>query len=162
MDHNYQRNTIKSMAMKISWGTRIAILYITFVVLMVTLVSASMRQKFELVADDYYQQEVQFQQVIDASANRAALQEPVAIRTGKDSIGFVFPAGFRGTELKADILFYAAANSAWDRKWSLATADHHLSVPREGLHPTVYQVKISWQAEGKQYYEQHTINLGRL
>lgn len=148
--------------MTISWGTRIAILYSTFVVLMIGLVTASMRKKFDLVSDDYYQQEVQYQQVIDASKNQSALETPVALAAAGKGVSLFFPETFRGKEITASVLFYAPANNEWDKKLELKTSDRQLQIDRGQLHATLYKVKISWQAEGVHYYQEAEINLSKL
>ena len=53
-----------------NWGKGIVLVYACFVVGMLYLVFQSKQQKIDLVVDDYYQQELKFQQQIDAS-NRA-------------------------------------------------------------------------------------------
>ncbi|MBW7914094.1 MAG: FixH family protein [Taibaiella sp.] len=65
--------------MKFGWGSRIALLYGGFVVLIAALVTGSMRQDFDLVADDYYQQEIAYQNVLDAGKNQSALSAPVRV-----------------------------------------------------------------------------------
>ena len=64
---------------KIGWGTKITLLYLAFVVLIVTLVTKSMHQTFDLVSGDYYNQELKYQDVIDASKNQAGLSAPVRL-----------------------------------------------------------------------------------
>ncbi len=53
-----------------SWGNKIAIAYSLFVVLMITLVTMCIKQKdIFLVSDDYYKQEIEFQDRIDKNNN---------------------------------------------------------------------------------------------
>jgi len=49
-----------------SWGKKITILYIGFVLLIVSMVTISASHKIELVSKDYYAQELDYQQKINA------------------------------------------------------------------------------------------------
>ena len=91
--------------MKIGWGWKIAVLYGGFVVLMVSLVVASNRQKFDLVSKTYYDDEIAFQKTLDAAKNQAGLSEAVSIHANKDSVTINFPAEFKDKALSGNILF---------------------------------------------------------
>ena len=62
-----------------NWGARIALLYGGFVVLIVVLVTKSMREDFDLVSADYYNKELAYQNVIEAAKEQATLSEPVKV-----------------------------------------------------------------------------------
>ena len=59
--------------MKLSWGYKIAFVYIIFVAGIGFLVFKASSQKFDLVTKDYYDQELKYQEVIDQAANTAML-----------------------------------------------------------------------------------------
>ena len=56
-----------------NFGGKIVILYLSFVGLILTLVFMSYGQKVELVSTDYYAQEINFQQKINATNNEKSL-----------------------------------------------------------------------------------------
>ena len=64
--------------LNISWGKRIAILYIGFVALIGVMIALSMGQKVELVSEDYYDKELVFQNKIDEMNNANALSEKIS------------------------------------------------------------------------------------
>ncbi len=146
--------------LKMNWGAKIAVLYIGFVVLIATLVFLSMKQDFQLVASDYYQQEIKYQEVIDAVKNQSTLSAPVGITASKDAVTLSLPGEFTGKAVTGTVDFYAAAKSEWDASFDLSALQHNnLVVPRSRLHPTTYSVKIRWQSEGKTYYQESKLNL---
>src|SRR5690606_1579223 len=100
---------------KLSWGTKIAALYIGFATLIVTLVAASMRQDFDLVTPDYYEQEINYQQVIDADKNLATLTEKVGIDIQSTSVNITFPSAFAGQKIDGTVHFYSPVNKKWDK-----------------------------------------------
>ena len=67
-----------------NWGWKIAIGYSIFVAGILSLVVVAYRQTNDLVSADYYAQEIQFQQRIDARGNSLSLQTPFAFEWVED------------------------------------------------------------------------------
>jgi len=145
--------------MKIGWGWKITILYSVFVVMMVTLVVASSRQKFDLVSKNYYDDELAFQKTLDAGKNQAALSKPVLIHADKDSVTIDFPDEFRSKVLSGNIWFYSPVNEDWDKSIKISTGNNSVTVSRKSLHNTRYTIKISCAVDGKNYYQESEILL---
>ncbi len=145
--------------MKFNWGTKIALLYIGFVVLMIVLVVKSMNQDFQLVSDDYYQKEIKFQDVLDGSKNQSQLSAPITIHANEKSVILDFPEDFNGKEIKGKIQFYSAVTSKWDANFDVKTNQNSMTIDRQKLHTTPYLVKVVWEVDGKKYYEQDSLNL---
>ena len=145
--------------MNIGWGTKIAILYTGFVVLIVSLVAASAMSKTDLVADDYYQQEVDFQKRLDAAQAGNALSTPLSIDTADGNVSILFPQEFHGKALSGTVHFYAAASSGADKIFPLKTSEGRYIVVRSSLAKMPYEVQVSWSASGKDYYQSIPLNL---
>ncbi len=145
--------------MKINWGIRIAVLYSGFVILMVTLVTLSMREDFQLVSGDYYQKELRYQEIIDAGKNQAALSRPVILDADASEVAILMPEEFSGRQVKGNIEFFAASDAKRDAVFELDIAGNRQTISRERLYPTHYQVKINWEADGKKYYQETALNL---
>jgi nitrogen fixation protein FixH len=146
---------------KLGWGTRIAILYCGFVVLIIVLVAGSMRQSFDLVTPDYYSQELKYQDVIDAGKNQTALSAPLQISTGERSITINFPSEFLSKSINGTVQFYSPVNSAWDKQLDIAVVNNVMNVQKSILRPTRYIVKVSWQADSKKYYQESELNISK-
>ncbi len=147
--------------MKMNWGARIALLYSGFVVLIAILVIGSMRQSFDLVTPDYYQQEIKYQNVIDAGKNQAGLSTAVSLSANEQVVTFNFPAEFTGKTVTGEVQFYSPVKSAWDRKIALNVVNNTMQVSRAQLMRTGYNVKINWTCDGKPYYQESQINLSK-
>ncbi len=143
--------------MKIGWGARVALLYGGFVVLIAVLVTMSMKQELQLVSTEYYQEELQYQQVIDAYQNQTALSEPTKVLTKDDHLIIQLPAQFENSGVSGTVEFYAYADKTWDRSFELG--GRLTAIPKETLRPTRYKVKINWKSEGKNYYQETSLNL---
>jgi hypothetical protein len=144
----------------INWGTKIVILYSGFVLLIVTLVWKSTHTKVDLVSEDYYTQEVNFQKKLDAHTNSARLShKPIAGITA-DAILVFFPQEFSGKGLSADVQLYNPSNAALDKSFTaLGMRDGRIEIPRKDIVPASYIIKLSWSAEGRDYYEEMPVKL---
>lgn len=145
--------------LKIGWGTRIAFLYAGFVLLIVSLVIGSMRQEFDLVGADYYEQELKYQDVIDAGKNQSVLSEAVAIGVEDNLVVLNFPEEFSGALVSGRVSFYSPVDASWDRNFDISTANNKMLVPRRQLRNTTYKVKIQWTSEDRKYYQETALKL---
>jgi len=144
---------------KLGWGGRIAVLYGGFVILIAALVTGAMRQDFDLVADDYYQQEIAYQNVLDAGKNQSALTAAVRVFANEIAVTIEFPADFNGQMINGSVHFYSPIDSKWDKQLALENVQNSITVARSELRNTTYMVKISWEANTKKYYQESEITL---
>lgn len=145
--------------MNISWGWKAGLLYASFVAMMVTLVVASSRQKIDLVSKDYYNDEIEYQKVIDAGKNQSELSAPLVIRANDAEVYVDFPEEFKDKVLTGEIYFYSPVNNKWDSKIALVAEKNSMTIDRRKLQNTRYTMKINWEAEGKKYYQETELNL---
>lgn len=145
--------------LKMNWGAKIAVLYIGFVALIITLVVGSMRQDFDLVSKDYYAQELAYEKTIDASRNTAALSAPLSLRQDEQVITIQFPAVFSGKVVDATLHFYSSIDDALDRTVKLNSSENKIVIQRSLLPAAAYTLKMSWSSEGKEYYQEFNVNL---
>jgi hypothetical protein len=141
------------MTLKMNWGTRITALYIGFVVFMVALVTAASNREVNLVAENYYEQEIGFQKRLDASKAANGLKQPVSLTLRAGEIDIELPAVFEQQPVTAEVKLYAPTGAAGDQTFAFQTSDAHLHIPRKGLKPMQYEVQVSWQLAGKAYYQ---------
>lgn len=145
--------------MKIGWGWKIGLLYGGFVVMMVALVVASSRQNVDLVSNDYYVDEIKYQGVLDASKNEAGLSGSISVHADSGKVVIEFPAEFDKSIIKGNVVFYAANNKDWDRDMGISVNDNRMIVPRSSLQRALYQLKVTYSVDGKDYYYQTQIDL---
>lgn len=101
-----------------NWGWKIAIVYSVFVVLTLGAVFYVVStQDVELVTKEYYKEEIQYQQVIDAKKRNNELEVPIAFELNKaEKKGIVkVPTELLTDDMSANIVFYRPSNSADDK-----------------------------------------------
>lgn len=145
-----------------SWGWKIVVLYSAFVIMTLSMVVYFMGQKVDLVADDYYKQEIEYQNQIDKISNTKALNEPIGYEyiSKNRTIKLRFPQTHLNAELKGKINFYRPANADEDRAFDIrpeASGEQIISV--SAMNKGLWKIKISWTSGGKAFYDEKVVTL---
>lgn len=145
--------------MKINWGFRIIIIYLVFSVGILFMVYLTTLQNRDLVSEDYYEQELAYQKVIDQSANTAALSTPVTISRKGNQVLIELPAEFKGISAKGKWTLYYAANKEKDVSgdFNTTSAKYPISIPQNTNGH--FLVKLDWEAGVNHYYFEQNIFL---
>lgn len=145
--------------MRIHFGHQILIVFISFGTLMGYLVYRTTQTNFELVAKDYYQQEIAYQEIIDARNNQKTLSAEVKLLRTAAGLQLQFPPE-QNAQLDSGMLeLYCAADSKRDRKIILHVNNsgqqliENNSLPGSGN----YIAKIRWSAAGIPYYQENKL-----
>jgi hypothetical protein len=141
-----------------NWGVRIAIIYGSFVLGILTMVSMAMNQKIDLVSEDYYAKELKFQEQINHTEN--ALNIPIASSVNKRTVTLQFPVAFHNQSITGEILFFRPSDSEKDIQFPLMPdAEGAQVIQSEKLIKGLYKMKISWALKNKKYYQQKVVVL---
>jgi len=135
-------------------------LYLGFIGIIITLVIIAGRNKEELVAKDYYSQELRYQEKIDAINNESALKESIDYEVGEKSIAFNLPGSLKLGNFSGEIFFYCPADSKKDAEFKMSF--DHLGkqfISKTTLQKGIYKMKLSWIHEGKNYFKEHIITI---
>lgn len=142
----------------ISWGTKIAILYSTFVAMIIVMVYISMNQKIELVSDDYYEKELAFQEKIDQTNNANALSESVTHTISENGIELKFPTVFTDKKINGEILFYRPSDKSKDISIPVTVnSDLKQFVSSQQLSSGMYKMRLSWEVDNVKYFTEKVI-----
>lgn len=138
-----------------SWGWRIFVLYTLFVAMTLGMVLYMSRFEVNLVAKDYYRQEIGYQAQIDKMKNVSALSEAPDVALDPDSRTLIvkFPPEHGGAELKGSITLFRPSDSRMDRHLPVQIgADGKQIISVDGLAKGLWRVKVDWQADGLEFY----------
>ena len=141
-----------------SWGNRLLITFIVFGVGMLYLVYRATTTTFELVEPDYYNQELKYQQVLDAS-ERSKQQGQVVVIAQSDSIRMNWPESIQGKSIQGEAWFYCAYDQKRDRKIPIETRTGTQQVGRKELFAGNYTVKLSWTDGVDRYYQETPLSI---
>jgi hypothetical protein len=136
-----------------SWGIKIAILYVGFVLLIVFLIIRTSTQNVDLVSDDYYQQELKYQEKINQSIaeQKLTVHPQVVIRDG--AVKIIFPDSLLKFGVSGTAFFYRSADASKDVTVELApAADGTQLVGTDAFAEGQYSVQLTWNSLGQVYY----------
>jgi len=141
-----------------NWGTRIVITFIVFVGIIATLVTISMKQDVNLVADDYYVKELAYQDQIvsENNINELSVKPKVTLDRSKGLITLHID----GEDLDGEVLFFRPSKASMDKKYKLQTNAEGLQVFKiNDFDKGLWKVKVNWTSEDKPYYLEQSVVL---
>ena len=142
-----------------SWSYRITALYLGFVGLIVTLVTIASRQKIELESKDYYQQELRYQDKLQAIENANLLGWDIGHSIEGQEINLTLPAE-QVAKVSGEIYFFCPANSDNDLKVKMNfDSSGKQSIAKSKLKPGAYKLRLSWDHFEKSYFKETVITI---
>jgi hypothetical protein len=140
--------------LKLNWGSYITISFVLFASFILYLVYRSSQYKVDLVSEDYYLRELNYQQQLDkmnnANGNKATL-------VWTDStLRVQFP------ELKeiqeGRLSFLRPSNSDFDKSFPVSKTEGFVKeISYQELKHGLYTLSIEWQDADKAYYQEEQI-----
>lgn len=143
--------------MKISWGHKILFVYLAFVAGIIFLVFKASQEKFDLVTPNYYDAELKFQNVIDEKQRVSELSAPPRIEHSVNTVSIYLPVEFLNKEVKGELHLYRPSDASKDLTRNFITDKNFIELPLGKDLAGAYEVKLSWQADGKNYYNEQRI-----
>jgi nitrogen fixation protein FixH len=145
------------LKMKIGWGHKILFVYLGFVAGMLFLVYKANREKFDLVTPDYYEAELKFQNVIEDKQRVFELSAPPKITHSVNMVNIQLPGEFLNKEVKGDFYLYRPSDASKDLRKTFTAVKAFIEIPLDKSLSGAYELKLSWQAGGKTFYNEQRI-----
>ncbi len=144
--------------MKFNWGTGIVLVSLLFMTFIVVLVVKTYQHKVDLVSEDYYSQELTFQDRIDKMNNVKKDADKVKWEMKETEIRFQFPTCKDYTTIKGTIEFFRPSEVGKDVTIPVQTdAVREQAVSKAPLLRGLYRLKLDWSADGVLYYTEEDI-----
>ena len=140
--------------MKINWGTGIVLAFIGFIgFIMYFIIQMSVNDKFnhDLVTEEYYKQELQFQDDIDKERNSQRLKENVTWQKTDEGILISFPKDLEEKNISGKVFLYRPSNKQLDFEIPISTSNHNLLIPDSRLLDGRWNIKIDWKYKESSY-----------
>ena len=145
-----------------NWGWKIVVLYSGFVIMTLGMVFYFMGHKVDLVAEDYYKQEIEYQDQIDKITNAQSLKEQIGFEylSSQRKVKLNFPSDHLVKGIDGTIHFYRPSDSDLDKQFAINPSSSGEQVIAIGsLKKGLWKLKISWTADDIPYYDEKTITL---
>lgn len=142
------------MKFKLSWPAGIVIALTAFVIFILSFVfKVTFLDEYNhhLVSEEYYKDELNYQDEIDKMNNSEALDDNVKLVKANEGLEIVFPSEFEPSEISGNIAFQRLANSKMDFELPIQLKTHTILIKDENLLEGRWNVKIEWKAKGESY-----------
>ncbi|WP_179020227.1 FixH family protein [Winogradskyella forsetii] len=140
--------------MKINWGTAIVIAFVGFIsFIMYFVISMSTDKKYDhdLVVEDYYGQELQFQTDIDHEENAKNLRTNIKWKKTNDGIVIQFPEDLDINNIEGKVFLYRPSNKQLDFETPISLSNHNLLIHDKRLLDGRWNIKIDWKYNTNSY-----------
>ncbi|MGJ8593382.1 MAG: FixH family protein [Aquaticitalea sp.] len=140
--------------MKINWGTGIIIAFICFISFIMYFVIAMMtNEKYEsdLVTENYYGQELEFQHDIDKQNNAKTLEENVSWSKTDEGIIITFPETLEAKDISGNVFLYRPSNKHLDFETTISLSNHNLLIPDNRLLGGRWNITVDWNYKDNSY-----------
>lgn len=142
------------MKFKISWPTGIIIAIAAFVVFILSFVykvTFIPQYDHHLVSDDYYKDELNYQQEIDKLNNAAELKGNITLKNQVSGLLISFPLEFEASQIKGTIAFLRLSDEKLDFQLPIKLKTNELLIKDENLVDGRWDVKIEWTVNNNTY-----------
>lgn len=133
-----------------NWGKSITIVIILFMAFILYMVFRLSATKVDLVAEDYYAQELAFEDEIHARSNAAEVKD-IEIKVDENFVTLIIPGEVAPSDSIGYIHFYRPDNASYDLKFKPKANQEVYLTDKEDLLPGRYNVKVKWVSVGKAY-----------
>lgn len=135
------------------WPTAIIAYFVVFIAFVIGFSIFATRQKMDLVAHDYYDQEIKFQQQVDRVNKTQPVKAEVVIEyeAAQGVIRLSPPPSQRSC--LGFVHLYRPSDETLDKKVTLQLAsDGFQRIPTTSLEPGLWKVRVQWTNSATEYF----------
>ena len=140
--------------MKFNWGTGIVIAFIgfiSFIMYFVINMNTDKKLDHDLVTEDYYKQELKYQNDIDKEKNAKTLSANLKWQKTENGMLISFPENLEPSNISGKVFLYRPSNKQLDFETTISLSNHNLLIPDKRLLDGRWNIKIDWNYKGNNY-----------
>ncbi len=138
-----------------NWGKGILITIIVFLAGTAVMVMIAMNSETGLVANNYYEQGINYQEKIDRINRTNALPEKVAIEFSSKAVSIGIPRMFERDKIKGEITFYRPSNAKDDFKLPLQVdSENKMLIGTDKLEKGFWKIQVEWSVDTIKYFNE--------
>ena len=149
--------------MKINWGTGIVIAFvcfISFILFFVIKMNTNDKYSHDLVTEEYYKQELAYQQQINEQKNAISLGKELSITIKNNMLCISFPESLDLAKLKGHLEFYRPSDKSQDFKIPIQLKyGRQFFLPIENLTKGRWNLTVRWSLNDQNYTVIKQLNL---
>lgn len=140
-----------------NWGTGITIAIVAFMSFILTMVVQTFSRDADLVQEDYYESEVNYDKNKYAEENFNNSNKTVIFQKTEEGVLLMSP----GSEItNGEVHFYRPDKKKWDKKYEVNTNENYSQLfPIADFHTGFYEVRLSWNDGQEDFLVVDEINI---
>jgi len=140
--------------MKINWGTGIVIAFlcfISFILYFIITMSVDDKYDFDLVTEDYYGQELEFQEDLNKEENSKMLTTNLSWKKSNEGVIINFPKDIDYKNITGTVFLYRPSNKQFDFEIPISLSKQNLLIPDKRLLGGRWNIKVDWKFNDNSY-----------
>ena len=140
-----------------NWGKGIILSFVLFIGVIFTMVYISVNTEFSLVSENYYEQEINYEDQLNRMRNFNALKEQPSFDFDrrKGEINLHFTPDLASALKEGKVVFFRASNARYDKELPLKLDDsHRFSVASASLLKGAWTLQLTWSDGQKEFYKE--------
>lgn len=143
-----------------NWGHKIILVIAVFIVSMLAMVFVAFQQDNEMIDDNYYEKEIHYQSLIDASHNLNEVSSADLIKQTEKAFVVTIPLKLLANFANGKIEFISNDNRKKDKILKLEPDTKGLFfINGSMLFPGSYKVRINWESSAVSYYKEQNLTI---
>ena len=137
-----------------NWGTGVVIAMVSFMIFILTFVYRSVvmdEYQHELVSEDYYKDELHYQEEIDKLNNAAALEVNLTVSRTSEGLLLRFPGNLEPGKISGSIRVQRPSKKALDIELPVQLSGYEQLIPDEKLVSGKYLISVDWKHGESEY-----------
>jgi len=140
--------------MKLNWGTGVVLAFIgfiSFILYFVVNIYTSKKYDTDLVTEDYYKAELEYQNDINKEINATDLASNISWKRSESGLEISFPETLDFNQITGKVFLYRPSNKQLDFETTISLSKHNLLIPDKRLLDGRWNIRVDWQYNGKSY-----------
>jgi hypothetical protein len=148
------------MKIKFNWGFGIVVSFILFASATFVMVYISMSTNVDLVAEDYYEKEIKYQQQIELVKSTSALEQNIDVNVASSHVILKFPKLGSSELYSGTVFFFRPSDKRGDfQKTVQLDSSYSQKISTQTMLPGLWRAKIFWFVDKKEYYSELPITI---
>jgi hypothetical protein len=144
--------------MRFTWGNAIFLVMTAFILLMTSFMIRAASNQEELVAENYYEQEIEYQGQIDKLNMTRTLSEAVRMTVVGSELVIEMPMDVRDKTITGELYLQRPSDSRADERMPITLdANRMMRVALGDRLKGAYNVQLDWSADGTAYLSKDRI-----
>jgi len=141
-----------------NWGHKLTIFIVAFLVVMLGMVVFATMQTNEMIDDNYYQKELEYQDVIDARQNLMDVSTNNLVSQTLLEVAITLPPGTFEKLESGNIELLRNDSKSKDVQLAIVpNGSNRRTIPKSELLKGMYKSRIKWKNDGKEFYKEESV-----